>query len=193
MSPATHFLFGWTIANTAKIEKRDRFLVTLAGVIPDADGLGIIVDYFAPRPAEPYFWYGELHHLMGHNLTFGLAFVAITACFAKRRFLTMMLAGISFHLHLFCDVLGSGAQGGGRWPMPYLWPFSDAWVLDWTGQWALTAWPNIVITLVLLILTGFLAWKRGFSPLEIFSRKADGGFVRALRGRFGNPKTKHGS
>ena len=42
MSPITHFLAGWTIANTVKFDKRDRMLVTLAGVVPDVDGMGVV-------------------------------------------------------------------------------------------------------------------------------------------------------
>ena len=55
----------------------------------------------------------------------------------------------------------------------------------WSGQWALNAWPNFAITTGLLALTFVLAWKKGFSPLEMVSVRADGKFVEALRARFG--------
>ena len=42
MNPATHFLAGWLIANLDRLDRKDRVLVTLASVIPDADGLGIL-------------------------------------------------------------------------------------------------------------------------------------------------------
>ncbi|MCU1284514.1 MAG: rane-bound metal-dependent hydrolase [Acidobacteriales bacterium] len=48
----------------------------------------------------------------------------------------------------------------------------------------LNAWPNFAITFALLITTFYLAWKRGFSPLEIFSTRADAAFVSTLRQRF---------
>src|SRR5207237_8183208 len=38
MSPATHFLTGWVLANTASLNRRERALVTLAGVVPDIWG-----------------------------------------------------------------------------------------------------------------------------------------------------------
>jgi predicted amidophosphoribosyltransferase len=48
----------------------------------------------------------------------------------------------------------------------------------------LNAWPNIIITVVLLGITLWLAWRRGFSPLEMISSKWDQSFVEALRRRF---------
>jgi len=45
MSPITHFLMGWTGANTSpSLTKRERTFVTLASVVPDLDGLGIIAE-----------------------------------------------------------------------------------------------------------------------------------------------------
>jgi hypothetical protein len=43
MSPVTHLLAGWMVASMPTVSaKRDRALVTLASVVPDIDGLGII-------------------------------------------------------------------------------------------------------------------------------------------------------
>jgi hypothetical protein len=44
MSPITHFLTGWVVANSAHLNRRDRFLVTLAGIVPDLDGLDIVAE-----------------------------------------------------------------------------------------------------------------------------------------------------
>src|SRR2546421_7942338 len=44
MNPVTHFLAGWLLANAAPLECKERALVTLAGVIPDLDGLGIVAE-----------------------------------------------------------------------------------------------------------------------------------------------------
>jgi hypothetical protein len=41
-----------------------------------------------------------------------------------------------------------------------------------------------VITWALLGLTFYLAWLRGYSPLEMISRRADREFIDALRRRF---------
>ena len=35
MSPATHFLVGWMVANTGGLNRRERTAVSVAGVIPD--------------------------------------------------------------------------------------------------------------------------------------------------------------
>ena len=49
MHPITHLLVGWTLANAAGLGKRDRMLVTVAGVIPDIDGLGVLADVLTER------------------------------------------------------------------------------------------------------------------------------------------------
>jgi hypothetical protein len=98
-----------------------------------------------------------------------------------------LLALASFHLHLLGDLAGSQGPDGSQWPIPYLFPFSNAWQLTWRGQWALDAWPNYLVTLIALAATFFLAWQRGFSPLEMFSGAADRTFVLARRRRFPPP------
>ena len=45
MSPETHLLASWIIAAKTTDNPRDCRLVTLAGILPDADGLGLIVDW----------------------------------------------------------------------------------------------------------------------------------------------------
>jgi hypothetical protein len=37
MSPITHFLTSWVVANSAHLNRKDRILVTLAGILPDLD------------------------------------------------------------------------------------------------------------------------------------------------------------
>ena len=49
---------------------------------------------------------------------------------------------------------------------------------------------SAVSTLLTLCHVFFLAWKRGVSPLEMVSRKANNVLVDALRNRFGNPENK---
>jgi inner membrane protein len=81
-------------------------------------------------------------------------------------------------------VVGSRGPEGYQWPIPYLAPFSSSLQLVWRGQWGLNAWQNILITIVLLMITLWLAWRRGFSPLETVSAKADSALVAALRQRY---------
>jgi hypothetical protein len=185
MNPITHFFMGWTVANAAPaLVKRDRLLVTLAGVAPDLDGLGIVAEWLTRGSTNPWNWWTDYHHVMGHNLGFILLASAIIAVLSRSNFTTILLVWVSFHLHLLADLVGARGPEGDQWPIPYLLPFSGRIQLAWSGQWALNAWPNFVITAALM--AAALAWarQRGFSPLEMISNKADAALVQALRTRF---------
>jgi len=188
MSPATHFLLGWMVANTGKLERRDRTIVTLAGVAPDLDAFGIVPEILTRGTSHPLPWFSQYHHILGHNIAAALVAGVIAWAVAKRRWRTALLALFSFHLHLFCDIIGAKGPDGYGWPVPYLLPFSDKWQLVWSRQWALNGWQNFLITGICLAATFYLAWLRGYSPLEMLSTKADAAFVTALRQRFGDPK-----
>lgn len=180
MSPVTHFLTGWAFANTAKLNPRDRALVTWACVAPDIDGLGIIPELLTRNSAHPLLWFSEYHHSL-HTLLFSLVVAVGTFVLANERWKTAFLALMSFHIHLAEDVLGSRGPDGYQWPIPYLKPFSSSHPWTWHGQWALNGWQNISLTIILLIITFWLAWLRGYSPIEMFSERADATFVSTLR------------
>ncbi|MHC5054033.1 MAG: metal-dependent hydrolase [Planctomycetota bacterium] len=183
MNPVTHFLGGWAVANTAKLGRRDRALVAIAGMAPDADGFGIVAEWLTRDSEHPIYWWSDYHHVFGHNLVFGIVLAGVVLAVAKRRAVTAGLALASVHLHLVMDVLGG--RGPDRdWGIPYLWPVSDSPDIRWSGQWELNAWPNFVITGALLALMFYLAWRRGHSPVGIVSERADAAFVGALRARF---------
>ena len=187
MHPVTHLLTGWAVAESADLDPRDRTLVTLAAVIPDIDGLGVIAEIVSENSSTPVYWWSEYHHVLCHNVGFGLLLAVSTALLAVRRTSTTLLVVLVFHLHLLGDLIGSRGPDGYQWPIPYLLPFSNRWQLLWDGQWALNAWPNIMLTVVLLGLTLYLAWKRGYSPVGIVSARADAAFIATLRKRFGIP------
>ena len=188
MSPITHLLASWVIANTADITARDRALVTLSGVAHDIDALGIVAEVATKNTAAPLYWWSQYHHVLGHNIGFGLVLILIVLPISVKRRTTGLLALLAFHLHLLFDLIGARGPDGYQWPIPYLLPFSGRWQLSWEGQWALNAWPNILFTVVLLAVTLYLAWMRGFSPFEMISKKVDALLVSNLRKRFGNPK-----
>jgi hypothetical protein len=123
-----------------------------------------------------------------HNLGFGLLVTLAAAIFCSHRLLASSLSLLSFHLHLLGDIIGARGPDGYQWPVPYLRPFSDNWQIVWAGQWQLNAWPNFLITGVFLGLAFYLAWRRGRSPIELVSSRADKAFVAALRQRFGPPR-----
>ena len=185
MNPVTHFLTGWALANCVpSLERKERAMVALACVVPDVDGLGAVVDLATRNSAHPTEWFSRYHHQL-HSLAFAIAVAAVCFVLARKRWVTALLALLSFHLHLLEDLIGSRGPDGYQWPIPYLEPFRPAGGIVWSGQWGLNAWPNFAITIGFLALMLFLAWKRGFSPLEMISQSADQKVVAALRARFG--------
>ena len=185
MSPITHFFMGWAVANSVpSLIKHERAMVTWASVVPDVDGLGIVAEKLTQGSAHPLNWWSEYHHVLGHNVGFAIVVTILAAIFAERKFATAALVFISFHLHLAGDLVGARGPDGDQWPIPYLLPFSNRWQLTWSGQWALNAWPNFLITGLLIVVALALARRRGFSPMEIFSRRMDAMIVGALRNRF---------
>jgi hypothetical protein len=159
--------------------------VTLAGVVPDVDGLGAIAELLTRDAERPLDWFSRYHHVLCHNVGFGLAVAVAAWLLSTRRWMSAGLALLSFHLHLLGDVVGARGPDGFQWPIPYLLPFSPAWQITWSGQWALNAWQNFAITGALLAFTFHFAWSRGRSPIEIVSTRGDAVFVEALRRRFG--------
>lgn len=184
MSPVTHFLASWVLASFPNLERRDVTLVTTAGVAPDIDGLGIIPELATRHSSHPLDWFSRYHHLLAHNLLFAVVVAIAVLAFARRRWLAAVLAFLAVRLHFFMDVLGSRGPDGYNWPIPYFEPFSSRVQIAWSGQWALNAWQNIVITLALLVWTVIRAVQIGRSPVEIFSPSADRKVIAALRHRW---------
>jgi inner membrane protein len=184
MSPVTHILIGWLVGNGGTLEMRERTAITLAGVAPDLDGAGLVAEYLTRDGAHPLMWYSTYHHVLGHNLLFGMVVTLATLGFARDRWKTCVLSFFSFHLHLLGDIVGSRGPDGFEWPIQYLFPFSTKFQLCWQGQWELNAWPNFAITAVALLIALYVAWKKERSPVAMFSVSADQAFVKALRKRF---------
>src|SRR4051812_37798778 len=61
VSPITHFFLGWAVANSADLNRRERACVAIAGVIPDADGLGIVAEVLTRNSAHPLAWFSDYH------------------------------------------------------------------------------------------------------------------------------------
>lgn len=184
MHPVTHGLAGWCLANHAPIDGRDRLLVTLGCVLPDLDGLGLVVGVVVADGESALDLFSRYHHALTHNLATCLIMTALCMLLARRKALTGLLFAMSFHLHLVMDVLGSRGPDGHQWPIPYLSPFDESWFWTWSGQWELASWQNLCLTAGLLLLTGVLARRRGFSFLESIWPRGDRELVRTLRQRF---------
>ena len=187
MNVIEHFFIGWCVASLSPaLSDRERTIVTLAAVIPDVDGLGLLIEIPTRNSAHPILWWTEYHHVLAHNVGFAMLVAIAAFALATHRTRTTILTIVSFHSHILGDLIGARGPDGYQWPIPYFLPFSSTPELSWDGQWALNAWQNFVITGLALAVTFVLAWRRGYSPVGVFSRRADQLFVRALRARFGH-------
>ena len=191
MNVIEHFFIGWCVASgSPHLSDRERMIITAAAVIPDIDGLGLLVEVPTRNTAHPMLWWTDYHHILAHNVGFALLVAIAAFVLARHRLQTTFLALLSFHTHILGDILGARGPDGYQWPIPYFLPFSRTPVLSWDGQWALNGWQNFVITGIALAATFVLAWARGYSPIGMISRRADEIFVRTLRARFRPRRTE---
>jgi inner membrane protein len=183
MSPITHLLASWVIAAKTTDNPRDCRLVALAGILPDADGFGIFLDLACEATGNKNtLFYEHYHHYLLHGAFGGVAIALFLACFTRQRWRVALLALGVFHLHLLCDLVGSrGPSPLDLWPIFYYGPFDKDPMWLWKGQWALDAWPNRLLSMVLLVWALRLAVRRGDSFVGVFNRRADAAFVGVLR------------
>src|ERR1700681_4146585 len=71
MSPVTHFLTGWILANVTPLNRREKTAVVCAAVVPDLDGLGAIPEILTRTSAHPLHWFSDYHHSL-HTLAFAV-------------------------------------------------------------------------------------------------------------------------
>lgn len=162
---------------------RDCRLATLAGILPDADGAGLVIDlatYFLGL--KPTQYYAHYHHYWLHGV-FGAAAIAIgLALLAREKWRVALVALFLFHLHLFCDFIGSrGPEPEDLWPIFYLGPYDKDPMWVWKGQWRLDGWENRLVFVATFAGTIWLALREGHSPVGVFNRRADAVFVGVLR------------
>lgn len=185
MHVVTHLLIGWTAAEHTVKTRRDKALVAWASVAPDLDGLGLPVDWTCRALGYETAFYEEYHRMALHGLPGAVLVTALFAMLAQERMRAAPWIFISYHLHLLGDVLGSrGSAPTDIWPIHYLAPVSDALSIAWTGQWPLTSWQNTALTIALMVYAVALAIRRGYSPVGMFSARADAAFVETLRARW---------
>lgn len=194
VSPITHFLAGWVLLERGVATYRDKALVCLAGVAPDVDGLGIVID-FTTRTLKlsPTNYYQEYHRMLGHGLPAALVFAGLAAAAASSRVRVAALALLAVHLHLLCDVLGSrGTTVEDTWPVYYFAPLSMRPEIAWQHQWPLVGWENMAISAALIALLMFRATVTGYSPVALVSARADRVFVGVVR-RWREQMSRRGS
>ena len=166
----THLMLSWVVGHRLAA-RRDRRLVAWVGVASDLDGLTILAGVDA---------YGRWHHVLTHGLLAAIVVSMICSQWAKDRVKVWWLALAAFHLHLMCDLLGSGAD----WPIQYFWPISSTFYYTPYG-WELDAWQNWMAAIVMMLACGHLAIRSGHSVAETFCSSAiDEAVVATLRQRF---------
>ena len=183
MSPATHLFVSWVIAAKTTDNPRDCRLVTLAGILPDLDGLGLIPDVVTRALGyRGTLYYEHYHHFLLHGIYGGVAIAVLLTCFARHRWRVLLLALLVFHVHLLCDLVGSrGPEPEDLWPIFYDGPFNKNWMWLWKGQWPLDAWRNRILSAVLFVWSLQIAVQRGYSFVGVFNRRLDEKFVGVLR------------
>jgi membrane-bound metal-dependent hydrolase YbcI (DUF457 family) len=182
----THLLMGWSVFEGTSLSPRDRRLLAFSSVVPDLDGLGAVVDVANRALSRPEtFLFGEFHHRLCHGLPAACAFALLAAFAARARARVALGTFAMVHLHMACDLVGSrGPSPADIWPIWYLAPLSSSPELAWSGQWALNAWPNIVLTLALLAHAFVRTVQAGSSPVGLFHQGAHAVFVETVRRRW---------
>lgn len=174
MFPLTHLLSSWVIGAASTRIPRDCRLVALAGIAPDLDGAGIIVDGLNALAGHRSLYYAHYHHYLLHGWLAGVILAAVAACLASDKLRVALLVLAVFHLHLLFDFVGSrGPSPEDLWPIFYHGPFDKDPMWIWKGQWRLDSWINRVFTLALFAAAWWLAVVKGHSFVGVFSRRLD--------------------
>lgn len=163
----THVMSGWCVGNLFGLTARERFFAMAAASAADVDGLGILVSYDA---------YTAFHHVLGHNLLFGVGLLAVLTTFSTHRLKVFWLYLALFHLHLVMDYFGSGPG----WGIAYFWPFST-WEIINPSAWEFLSWQNLCAAGLLLSWSIGIGIKQGRTPLELPMPVLDQKIVRFIR------------
>src|SRR5262249_3444465 len=136
----------------------------------DLDGLSLVGGVEA---------YSRYHHVLFHGYLGATITTAACLVFARQRLLVASLALTAFHLHLLCDLAGSGPG----WPIYCFCPTSAReWF--WTGQWNLASWQNSIIGLVATLVCFGCALIVRRTIVEAVSPRWDSQVTQAIRQRF---------
>lgn len=185
MQGPAHLTISWFVGEACGLDDaRDRRIVGLAGLAPDADVLAYIGAYvFFGFDLDRA--YKEVWIVVHHCYTHGVGFAVLTGIVAyiiasrlqrgmpenRQRSHALFVAGLAMLVsltHVFCDVVAAGP----RFPVFPWWPFSDLpWTTSWS--WELRDWPNQLITFGAFAATLLYARAAGRSPLESLSFRLD--------------------
>jgi len=170
MHPPVHLALSWLVGHRLP-ELRDRRLVTWAGVAPDLDALSLLVGAGA---------YSEYHRVLTHGVAAAVVGTALWTSLGRQRWKVLAYSLATFHLHLLCDLLGSGRD----WSIVYFFPFSRREFLSPYG-WPLASPQNAAVWLAAVAFTVWIGLARGRTFAESFlPAKADAAIVETLRKLF---------
>lgn len=170
MHAPVHLALSW-LTGHALAERRDRRLVAWSGVVADLDALSLLGGVAA---------YSQYHHVLTHGVVAAVVGTAIWTAFARQRLRVLIGSLAAFHLHLICDLLGSGRD----WPIVYWFPFSRREFMTPYG-WPLASPQNGLVWLAAVGLTIYLGVKRGRTFGETFlPARADAAVAAILRKLF---------
>src|SRR5436190_2004366 len=110
--------------------------IMIAASAADVDGIGRLY-------SEQVYW--RFHHILGHNLLFGLLIALIFTAFSNHRLKALLIYLFLVHLHLLMDYFGSGPG----WGISYLWPFDRHSFVN-PHAWEFFSWQNITTAAVFL-------------------------------------------
>jgi hypothetical protein len=167
MQVPIHLAISWLIGHRLP-ERRDRRLVTWSGVVPDLDALALLGGTAA---------YSEYHHVLTHGVVAAVVGTAIWTVCARERWKVLLLSLLAFHVHLLCDLAGSGRD----WPVIYFYPFSRHEYYTPYG-WPLASPQNALVWLAAVALTIWIGITRGRTFAEAFlPARADAAVAKVLR------------
>ena len=164
MQLLTHALAGWCGGNLVDTTARERLGCISISLLPDLDGLGLLLGREA---------YLRWHHVVGHNVLFGIAASAMLMRLGRSHLRIGALYLALFHLHLAMDLVGSGPG----WGIAYFWPFSAA-SFTTSMAWSFRAWQNFAFLVALAICTLWIGFRLKRTPLEVLAPRLNAALIR---------------
>jgi len=158
------------VACLGRADRRTRLWCVLASLTPDLDGLSLLFGLDV---------YARYHHLLLHNLLFGVVVTLVSAYRVGLRPLSLGLVFLAFLSHLVGDYFGSG-PGWGLWPFL---PFSDKFYVC-ECAWNLVSWQNTLITLGAIAVALWVGVRQGHTHVEFVHAGLERTVVDTLQLRF---------
>ncbi|MHC4821101.1 MAG: metal-dependent hydrolase [Planctomycetota bacterium] len=183
-----HLFLSYLLPGTSLRERRDRVIVTLAGLGPDVDAPILLA---MGEDAFVKYHHDWTHHLAGAFAAFGLALL-----FGKKRWACAGWAAAAWCLHLLLDMIGAGDRSPGHpfeYRLPLFWPFGGREFEPFAFAWPLNSWQNAAIMVAAIVAMGWMGVRHRRTVLEVLSPRADRAVVTVLLRRFGRSAPDSGT